>query len=189
MQTAHRHDRRSDAGFTLIELLLVVTIIGIVASIAVPSLSRARGAAAEVSTIWSLRAIHSSQMAYATACGGGYYAPSIPWLVKTVKAKKGATAPPAFLGPEFTANITDRHPYRIRFTLGAREATAKTTCNGLAAGQAAVTFFVGADLIQAKNGMVSRYFGINQDGIIYQSKKRVVPFYIGTPKAPAVPIQ
>lgn len=189
MQTAHRTDRRSDAGFTLIELLLVVTIIGIVASIAVPSLSRARGAAMEVSTIGSLRAIHSAQMAYATACGGGYYAPSIPWLVKTIKAKKGAVAPPAFLGPEFKANVTDRHPYRIRFTRGTVAKTAKKTCNGLAAGAAAVTFFVGADLLQAKNGMVSRYFGINQDGIVYQSRKRVVPFYIGDPKAPAVPIQ
>jgi prepilin-type N-terminal cleavage/methylation domain-containing protein len=188
MQTAHRHDRRSNAGFTLIELLLVVTIIGIVASIAVPSLSRARGAAAEVSTIGSLRAIHSAQMAYATACGAGYYAPSIPWLVRTVKIKKGA-APPAFLGPEFTANVTDRHPYRIRFTLGTRAPTAKKTCNGLAAGQAATTFFAGADLLQAKNGMVSRYFGINQDGIVYQSRKRIAPFYAGNAKAPAVPIQ
>ena len=63
--------------------MLVVTIIGILASLAVPSLSRARAAAWEVSTIGSLRTIHSAQIAYATACGGGYYAPSIPWLART----------------------------------------------------------------------------------------------------------
>jgi prepilin-type N-terminal cleavage/methylation domain-containing protein len=188
MQTAHRTGGHSDAGFTLIELLLVVTIIGILASIAMPSLSRARGVAAEMATISSLRTIHTAQMAYATSCGAGYYAPSIPWLARTVKVKKGAM-PPAFIGPEFTANTTDRLRYRIRFTLGTRAKNAAKTCNGLTAGQAANTFFVGADLLQAKYGMVSRYFGINQDGIVYQSKKRIAPFYAGTPKAPAVPVQ
>jgi prepilin-type N-terminal cleavage/methylation domain-containing protein len=183
MQTAHRHNRRSDAGFTLIEVLLVVTIIGILAGIAVPSLSRARGAATEMSTIGALRAIHASQVAYATSCANGSYAPSIPWLARVAKGQ------PPFIGPQFTANVTDQNRYRIRFTLGARDTNAKATCNGLAAGQAASTFFIAADLLVAKDGMVSRYFGVNQTGTIYQSTKRIPPFYTGVPKAPAVPVR
>ena len=35
--------------------------------------------------------------------------------------------------------------------------------------------------------MVSRYFGVNQHGIIYQSTKRISPFYTGEPKEPARP--
>lgn len=171
-------------GFTLIEVLLVVTLIGIVASIALPALTRARGAASEVSVIASLRAIHSAQAAFHTTCGGGYYAPSIPWL-----ARRPTSGGAPFISPDFSADTTDRQGYRVRFSLGSRGAKAPKACNGLAAGQAATTYFVGADLLVATGGLVSRYFGINQAGTVYQSTKRIAPFYSGKPPSPAKPIQ
>jgi prepilin-type N-terminal cleavage/methylation domain-containing protein len=175
---------RSDAGFTLIELMLVVTITGTLAAIAIPSLARARGAAAEASTIGSVRALVGAQTSYATSCGYGYYAPTVASLAKPPSPKQ-----PAFIGAEFKADTTDRQRYRIRFTAGTVEKGAKATCNGVAAGKALSTYFVGADLLQTTGGMSSRYFGANQTGTVYESTKRIAAFYTGAPAAPARPLR
>lgn len=56
-------------GFSLVELLIVVTCIGIIASLAVPYMIQAKQAAHGASAVSSLRVIYSGQASYRTASG------------------------------------------------------------------------------------------------------------------------
>lgn len=65
--------RQTHAGFSLIELLIVVTILGIIASIAIPNLLASRRAANEGSAQQSMRTIASCEITYLHTRGSGNY--------------------------------------------------------------------------------------------------------------------
>ena len=59
-------------GFSLLELLIVVAIILIIATIAIPSLLKSRQSANESSAVSNLRLVNTAQVTYASASQGAY---------------------------------------------------------------------------------------------------------------------
>jgi type IV pilus assembly protein PilA len=76
---------RKPNGFSLIELLMVVTIILVIAALAIPSFMRSRMTANETSAVASLRAIFTANTTYETSYGNGY-SPDLPSLAGTPPA-------------------------------------------------------------------------------------------------------
>ncbi len=64
-RSGERRARRKPAGFTLIELLIVVAIIGLLASIALPNLMRAMNKAKQARTLADMKAIGNALESYA----------------------------------------------------------------------------------------------------------------------------
>jgi type II secretory pathway pseudopilin PulG len=162
METTPAINRRHEAGFTLIDLLFVIALIGVLASMAIPGLMRARGAAQASSALGTLRVVNSAQLTYAISCGLGFYSPDFPTL---------GVPPPnnteGYLPSELSGGFTfEKSGYTFSLA-GTPLGGAPATCNGLQAGSASPGYAVVADPLDP-NGALGRYFGTNADGLIYE---------------------
>ena len=63
---------KNSKGFSLLELLIVVAIILIIATIAIPSLLRSRQAANESAAVANLRTINTAEVTYLSGSGGTF---------------------------------------------------------------------------------------------------------------------
>jgi prepilin-type N-terminal cleavage/methylation domain-containing protein len=63
---------KSNRGFSLLELLIVVAIILIIATIAIPNLIRSRQAAQESAAVTTLKTINTAEVTYLSSAGGKY---------------------------------------------------------------------------------------------------------------------
>ena len=148
-------------GFTLIDMLFVVALVGLLSTLAIPGLMRARGAAQSASALGTIRVVNSAQLSFAITCGLGFYSPDFPTL-----GVKPPGALDAFLAPELAGGPTFVKSGYSFSMAGTSLPGAPASCNGLPAGQAAPGYAVVAD--QLDPGSTSKYFGSNADGTIYE---------------------
>src|SRR4026207_1029561 len=81
-------------GFTLIDMLFVVGLSGVLSTLAIPGLMRARGAAQSSSALGTLRVVNSAQLSFAITCGSGFYSPTFPPPGVAPPASRTALLPP-----------------------------------------------------------------------------------------------
>ena len=155
-----RQKRRGEAGFTLIDMIFTCALIGLLSTLAMPGLTRAKDFAQAASAISTRRVINSAQVSYAVTCGSGFYSPDLQTL---------GVVPPssiqAFLGPEETGAASFiKSGYTFAMT-GTSMGGAPASCNGLAAGMGAPGYVASADPIGALAN--PQFYGTNADGTIW----------------------
>lgn len=144
-------------------MLFVVGLVGVLCSMAIPGLTRARGQAHASSALGTLRVINSAQLSFAITCGLGFYAPDLPTL-----GSKPPGAKDAFLAPDLASAAAVIHSNYTFTVVATSLAGAPGTCNGLGPGRSAPGYVALADSLDAL--VVPRFFGTNADGVIYEHK-------------------
>jgi competence protein ComGC len=158
----HKTALKSEAGFTLIDLLFCCSLIGLLSTLAIPGLMRARGVAQAASAVGTLRVINSAQLSYAVTCGSGFYSPNLPTL--------GVAPPSAFQGflpPELASGATFVKSGYTFSMVGTSMGGAPASCNGLAAGMGAPGYVAVGDPLDPVGN--PHFYGTNADGLIYES--------------------
>jgi type II secretory pathway pseudopilin PulG len=170
-----------ESGFTLIDLLFTASLICTIATMALPSLLRAKNVAQSASAIATLRVVNSAQLSFAVTCGSGFYAPT---LTRLGVAPPAATS--AFLPPELSSGASFVKQGFTFSMVGTSLSGAPGTCNGLAPGGGAPGYSATADPLDAVGN--PHFYATNADGTIYMHDSSMVstmpesgPPPVGTP--------
>lgn len=165
-------------GFTKIELAIIVSIVVLIAAIAVPGLLRSRMLGNEASSIGVLRAIVAAETAYASACGQNRYATAL-----TTLGKPAPGAPQGYLGSDLAVPSLRKDGYRYTLAAGAGSAAGAPDCNGT---PTATGYYAAAEPMEF-GSTGARAFAVDTAGMIWQAPAAAAP---AEPfSAPATPIQ
>jgi type IV pilus assembly protein PilA len=170
--------RKPDHGFTLIELLIVVAIISIIASVAVPGLLRSKMSANEASALASMRTIAAAQVAYSTTCGNGAYASS---LVTLGTGTPGT--PHTFISMDLGGSVAPvKSGYVFTLAPGAGSVAGQNDCNGTGT----VTTYYATALPQTYGTTGARSFAVTASNTVWQTTTAAAPTEpFGAPSTPA----
>lgn len=167
-----RANLRNERGFTLVEMLIVVAIIGVVASVAVAQVWRARVSANEASAISSLRAINTAQESYSAQCIG----------FAVVLTELGTAG--TFLSPDLTgAAIVAKSGYKITVTASISGTPLPAPPAGCTAPE--TNYYAKAEpLTLGLTG--TRAFATNGQGSIYYVRAAIAPAEATFPVSAAI---
>jgi prepilin-type N-terminal cleavage/methylation domain-containing protein len=169
---------RGQQGFTLIDLLFVIALLGLVSTLAIPGLMRARVSAQSASALGTIKVVGSAQLSFAITCGLGFYAPDFPTLGRVPPGSQEG-----FLSGELSsAPVFIKSGYQFSMA-GVGLAGAPPSCNGLPQGGASAGYAVVADPLDTTPP--GRYFGSNADGGIWQDTASFVATMPESGKPPA----
>src|SRR5688500_14071464 len=101
MVSSFKAGARAESGFSLIDLLFVIALIGLLSTLSIPGLMRARGAAQSASALGPRKVVNVAKLGFAIACGLGFYSPGLEPL-----GDIPPSSPEAFLPPEMSPGPT-----------------------------------------------------------------------------------
>lgn len=137
---ARRGGTSAGAGFSLIELLIVVSIILIIAAIAIPQFIKSRMAANEASAVGSLRAICSGNVLYDHTYSLGF-APTLAALGRAPGGGPATALNADILDPVVASGIKSGYSFVYAAAGGAKPDRFAVNANPISPGQSGERYF------------------------------------------------